>query len=275
MLAELEAATQAIGERARLATVAVRDGGSGRSSSGQSSGIRLGVDRVVTCAHCIRGRRAAVDVGGRTYDAEVERFDAEADVAILKLSTTATPGTPGYGVTMRASARLRPGELVFAFGHPLGARDVLAHGLVRRTSDRIVVSDVPLAPGNSGGPLFDSAGNLVGMNAAIARDRSFSVATETIERVRLGAPQQRLGIAIAPLRARPMFVVTAIEPGSDAERSGIALGDAIVAIDGRAVNRSGAVERLSAAMRLTLVRDGRLRDLELHRRPTRGVTIAA
>ena len=262
MIADLETETLALGERARRATVVVC---SGRSSG---AGIRLGGDRVVTCAHCLHEANARVDLDGRTLAATIERYDAEADVAVLRLQD-ADPAPP---LELRPSATLRPGELVFAFGHPLGARDVLARGSVRRATERLVVSDVPLAPGNSGGPLFDAAGRLAGMNAAIARDRSFSVATETIHRVAGGSASRRLGIAAAPARVRlagghasDALVMTDVRAGSDAERSALALGDAIVAIDGRPLAGGDAVGRLRAARNLTILRGGRLHDLALVR----------
>jgi len=142
-----------------------------RSPSGAGAGvIWRGGGLVVTNAHCIRrGARLRVDVRGELHAIEDVVQSRDHDLALLTV-----PSLTGPLLELRDARTLRAGELVFAHGHPLGVSHSLAmgalHGVVRdqRTGDpRFVVADIRLAPGNSGGPLVDAEGRLLGLNSMV------------------------------------------------------------------------------------------------------------
>jgi serine protease Do len=90
---------------------------------------------------------------------------------------------------VRSAATLRVGELVFAYGHPLGVSDALAMGVIhavardeRTGGARFIVADVHLAPGNSGGPLVDSEGLLVGINSMVVNGLGVAIPADTVAR---------------------------------------------------------------------------------------------
>jgi serine protease Do len=142
-----------------------------RSPAGGGAGIIWGgAGLVVTNAHCVRKNASlTIDVDGKTHSAESIAFARDHDLALIH-----APSVSGPLLELRDVDTLRPGELVFAYGHPLGVSHSLAmgalHGVVRdkRTGDpRFIAADIRLAPGNSGGPLVDAEGRLVGVNSMI------------------------------------------------------------------------------------------------------------
>src|SRR5438093_5675768 len=124
--------------------------------TGSGTGIIWGgAGLVVTNAHCIRsGAPLQVDAAGKWREAHAIAYHPRHDLALL-----AAPSVSGPLLELRDTESLRTGELVFAYGHPLGVRDALSmgviHGIARDKSTnalRWVVADIRLAPGNSGGP---------------------------------------------------------------------------------------------------------------------------
>jgi serine protease Do len=159
-----------------LAVVSSRHEGAGAGIVWSREGL------ILTNAHVVPHRSAVVRLhDGREFDARLVGRDPEVDLALLEIEARDLPA-------MRVSNGMpRVGEMVFAFGHPWGQRDSVSSGVVsalgsvqtrgRRGSLRVVRSDVPLAPGNSGGPLVNGAGELVGINAMIVGgDQSISIA---------------------------------------------------------------------------------------------------
>ncbi len=178
MTSDCERDLRNLAARLRAATVRVADG----NERGAGSGIVLARDLVVTNAHVVRSRQAYVTFpGGRRERATVLSRDDRADLALL--------GTRGGEAVaeLRWSKTLLPGELVVAFGNPHGIDGALATGLVERCNSRWVVANVRLAPGNSGGPLADAAGRVVGINSMIANGRALAVPTEMLGRFYEGA----------------------------------------------------------------------------------------
>jgi serine protease Do len=150
----------------------VRVGGRGRSGA---SGVIWPPGAVLTNHHVVAGASAEVPVtlaDGRVSTARVVRASRGLDLALLALDADGLTPAP-----IGDSARLRVGELVFAVGHPWGQPWVVTTGIVsglgpvrlpgRRGAARLIRSDVRLAPGNSGGPLLDARGRVVGLNAMI------------------------------------------------------------------------------------------------------------
>jgi len=136
---------------------------------------------ILTNNHVV-GRRTPVVVlqNDREYEARLIARDPEVDLALLSIDAAdLAPLGP-------ASISPRVGEMVFAFGHPWGQRNTVTRGIVsalvhahNRRGEKLPVvrSDVPLAPGNSGGPLVNARGEVVGINAMIVGgDQSVSIA---------------------------------------------------------------------------------------------------
>jgi len=132
---------------------------------------------LVTSAHVVRGRKALVQFrDGSWLEARVRERDVEHDLAVLKLPALA----PADPCEVRASATLRPGEFVLAVGDPLGFAGAISTGIVQRPSARYVVADVRLLPGNSGGPLADARGHVVGINSMVASGLALAVPSEVV-----------------------------------------------------------------------------------------------
>jgi serine protease Do len=178
------AATSLAGSLAR-AVVQVRSRETGSGGAGLIWGAR---GLVVTNAHCVP-RGASIEVSsevssdGRWREARVIAYHPPHDLALL-----ASPSIGGPSLELRDADSLRPGELLFAHGHPLGVRDALAMGVLhdvardRRTgAPRWIVADVRLAPGNSGGPLVDAQGRLVGINSMVVNGLGVAVPAALVE----------------------------------------------------------------------------------------------
>ncbi len=161
-------------DRARPCVVQVRSGW-----RGAGAGIIWGTDgHILTNYHVIAAgqRGAATQVllaDGRTFAAQVVDHNSALDLALLQIAAQDLPVLP-----IGDSTRLRVGELVFAIGHPWGQTNIVTGGIVSglgaialrdtRHQTPYIQSDVRLAPGNSGGPLLNVAGEVVGINAMIA-----------------------------------------------------------------------------------------------------------
>jgi serine protease Do len=176
-----------LGELLRNAVVEVRSG-----ETGSGAGIVWGgAGLVVTNAHCVpRGATLQVDAGatstrsGNWRAAQVIAYHPRHDLALL-----AAPSVSGPLLEVRDAESLHAGELVFAHGHPLGVRDALAMGVVhaiardeRTNQPRWIVADVRLAPGNSGGPLVDAEGRLVGINSMVVNGLGIAVPATLVQR---------------------------------------------------------------------------------------------
>lgn len=176
--------TQAIHElvqRVMPALVMVRD-----HRSGAGAGIVWSEDGLIlTNAHVV-GRRLPVVVlqDDGEYEAKLVARDPDVDLALLSIDSRRLKALK------LATNSPRVGELVFAFGHPWGQRNTVTRGIVsaltsahnrRGESLPVVRSDVPLAPGNSGGPLVNARGDVVGINAMIVGgDQSVSIGAPVV-----------------------------------------------------------------------------------------------
>ena len=149
---------------------------------GAGSGIVWDANGLILTNNHVVGRHAPVVLllDDREYESKLLARDPDVDLALLSIDATGlTPLEP-------ASVSPRVGEMVFAFGHPWGQRNTVTRGIVsalvtaqNRRGDKlpIVRSDAPLAPGNSGGPLVNASGQVVGINAMIVGgDQSVSIA---------------------------------------------------------------------------------------------------
>jgi serine protease Do len=166
--AQLAAALDAV--RPSLAVVEGRRMGAGAGVVWRADGL------VLTNNHVVSSRRDHARVtlaDDRQFRARVLGRDPEVDLAVLQIED----GGEFPAASIGDSARLRVGELVFAIGHPWGLRDTVTGGIVShlttahtdgpRRAFPVIRTDARLAPGNSGGPLVNAAGEVVGLNAMI------------------------------------------------------------------------------------------------------------
>ena len=159
---------------------------------GAGAGIVWDANGLILTNNHVVGRRTPIVVlqDDREYESRLIARDPDVDLALLSIDATRLiPLQP-------ASVPPRVGEMVFAFGHPWGQRNTVTRGIVsalvhahNRRGEKLPVvrSDVPLAPGNSGGPLVNARGEVVGINAMIVGgDQSVSisasVATEFVKK---------------------------------------------------------------------------------------------
>jgi serine protease Do len=170
----------------RRVVVEVRSGDTGSGTGIVWGGSGL----IVTNAHCVpRGSSLTIDADARGREGERWRgataiaYDPRHDLALIR-----APGVSGPLLELRDVDSLRPGELLFAHGHPLGVRDALAMGVLhtiardKRTNyARWIVANVRLAPGNSGGPLVDAEGRLVGINSMVVNGLGVAVPATLVQ----------------------------------------------------------------------------------------------
>ncbi|MBC8122776.1 MAG: trypsin-like peptidase domain-containing protein [Gemmatimonadaceae bacterium] len=252
-----------VAERLRRSTVQVRTG-----SSGRGSGVIWRPDGlIVTNAHVAGRARATVELSdGRAFEAVVVARDPERDLAALTVPACDLPAA------VRGDAeKLRVGELVLAVGYPLGLDGALTVGIVHALDSRKwVQADVRLAPGNSGGPLADAAGRVIGINTMIANGLGLAVPSNVVEQF-LGASQERpyLGVTMRPVpvslggRRLLGLVLLEVATGSRAEAVGLLMGDVLIGVGGRFFETPEDLTRTlrnaapGTRMRLELMRGGR------------------
>jgi serine protease Do len=138
------------------------------------------------------GGRLTVSADGRDREARLVALSPQHDLALLAVPVT------GPLLEVRDALTLRVGELVFACGHPLGVHDALSMGVVhglardaRSPQPRWVVADIHLAPGNSGGPLADSEGRLVGINSMVVNGMGVAIPAAMVDQFIARAMRRR------------------------------------------------------------------------------------
>jgi S1-C subfamily serine protease len=272
-----------------------------RARHGSGSAFAFTPDGLlVTNSHVVHAARAvrASFADGSTYDAQVIGDDPDTDIAVIRIGAAGLPTAP-----LGSSRGLRVGQLAIAIGNPYGFQHTVTAGVVSalgrslraengRLIDDVVQTDAALNPGNSGGPLVDSRGEVIGVNTAIipmAQGICFATAIDTAKwvvtqllqhgRVRRGylglaganVPLGRRTVRYHELAIDRAVRVQSVEPGGPAERAGLEPGDLIVAYDGAPVGGIDDLHRL-----LTAERIGRLTTVSVVRRMGRlELTIAA
>jgi len=223
-----------IGERVRRYTVLVQPGG-----RGSGSGVIWNSDgTIITNAHVVRGSRAEVTLwDGCEFTAEVSARDSRRDLAALRISVSnLNPATHAD------STRIRPGEVAIAVGNPLGFLGAMTMGVIHAVAPlrglggrSWVQADVRLAPGNSGGPLADVHGRVIGINTMVAGRLALAIPSNEVLQFLLGDTGGHwLGVSVTSVRlpqpseARTGLVVLEIEPGSPAAQASLLPGDILL-----------------------------------------------
>jgi serine protease Do len=213
-------------EKLRRSTVQVGRGGSGViwSRDGQ----------VVTNAHVVEGaarvRSLEIELwDGRRFPGEIVRRDRRRDLALVRVEGSGLPAAvPGD------SSALRVGELVIAVGNPLGFIGAASTGVFHGFQDRSwMVSQLRLAPGNSGGPLANARGEVIGINTMIAGGLAFSIPSRSVMQFlsQQTEADSGFGVVVRPIPAG--LIVLEVIPHSPADRASLLQGDILVGAGGR------------------------------------------
>ena len=238
------------------------------ASSG--SGVVLSRGVAVTNAHVVRGAaKAEVRLwNGHVVSASIERRDARRDLAILRLPDPDTAYAP-----LRYSHSVRAGELALAVGSPLGFIGAVSMGVVRAVGPvaalgrrNWIQADVRLAPGNSGGPLADAHGQVIGINTMIFNGVALAVPADSVQQFLSAKAPFRLGVTVRPLAlnaATRGLMVLELEKGGVAERASLLPGDVLIGVDETSVRSvddlADALERAGTKVSIRFRRGGQER----------------
>jgi serine protease Do len=242
-----------IAEQLRRSTVLIHSGGRGAGSGVIWSSDGL----VVTNAHVVRGSRVDVQLwDGREFEAAIHSRDPRRDLAQLRIDATNLPAA-----TAADSSKLRPGELAIAVGNPMGFVGALATGVIHAVGplsglgrQTWVQADVRLAPGNSGGPLADAHGRVIGINTMVAGQLALAIPSNAVRDFLSSGPANAwLGVTVHPaLIPRSAdegktfgLVVLEVEPGSPADMASLMSGDILLGTEEKSF---AAIEDLAGAL---------------------------
>ncbi|GKS57101.1 MucD [Nitrospira sp.] len=269
-----------------------------RRQYGQGSGVIVSPDGYIITNHHVVAEASGVEVllsDRRQFKGRVVASDPKTDVAIVKIQAIGLPA-----VVWGDSGRLAVGDFVLAVGNPLGLSQTVTFGIVSAVGradvgvadyEDFIQTDAPINPGNSGGALVNIAGELVGINTAIASPTGGSVGvgfaipsnmvkqvmqsllkTGRVVRGFLGAVTQDVTPVLSKIFKLPDVkgaIITDLQPNGSAERAGLRRGDVVVRVDGREVLDGGRLRNLialapiSSRHKVEIIRDGRLFQADL------------
>jgi S1-C subfamily serine protease len=268
-----------------------------RGGGGTGSGFVFTPDGLIlTNSHVVaQAERVAVALAdGGQLRADIIGDDPDTDLAVLRAVGPDLPSAP-----LGESGRLRVGQLVIAIGNPLGFEHTVTAGVVSalgrslpsrtgRVIENVIQTDAPLNPGNSGGPLVTSAGEVVGVNTAMilgGHGLSFAVAIDTarevigdlinhgrVRRSVIGIRAQDVQLPARVVRLLPQpaprgVLVVEVPDGGPAHAAGLQSGDVLVAFDGRPIGGIADLQRVlkpevaGRPVGVSVIRDGALRQL--------------
>lgn len=253
--------------------VGVEVGRDGRELGGAGSGVVFTPDGfILTNSHVVeQAHRVTVTlIDGQSLSADIVGMDPDTDLAVIRVVGDTLPSAQ-FG----DSDTLRVGQLAIAIGNPLGFQNTVSTGVISalgrslrgahgRLIENVIQTDVSLNPGNSGGPLVDSRGRVIGINTAMiqnAQGLSFAVPVNTaryvvselvrrgkVERPYIGIiatvrPVDRRLQRILKLTAPSLVEVQAVEPGEPADDAGLRAGDLIFAVNAEPVGSTDDLHR--------------------------------
>ncbi|WP_129668305.1 S1C family serine protease [Phytoactinopolyspora endophytica] len=291
---------EAVADQVTPSVVTINVGGGPFGQSGTGTGVIISSDgEILTNNHVVeaaggQGNLQVTFSDGTTADAEVVGTDPETDLAVIQAQDVSdlTPATLG------SSGDLAVGEQVVAIGSPLGLDSTVTTGIVSaldrpivageqqssQTYHQAVQTDAPINQGNSGGPLVNMAGEVIGINSAIATngmdtgsiglgfaipiDQASPIAEELLENGR--ATHARLGIEVGDVQdGTPGALVASVEPNSSADEAGLAEGDVITAVNDKLTTDAVSLIAATRSYRpgdevtLTYLRDGEEQTVDL------------
>ncbi|HTR77531.1 MAG TPA: trypsin-like peptidase domain-containing protein [Gemmatimonadaceae bacterium] len=267
-------------------------GGGPQPPAGTGSGFAFTPDGfLLTNSHVVDGatRVRASFADGASYPADIIGADPDTDLAVLRIDARSL-----VAAALGDSARLRAGQIVIAIGNPLGFASTVTSGVVSalgrtmrsqsgRLIDAVIQTDAALNPGNSGGPLVDARGTVIGINTAIiagAQGICFAIPVNTAHfvipqliregRVRRGwigvsgqtIQLSRRRVQVSHLTAPGAVLVTDVVPRSPADRAGLRQRDIIVGLGECVVASVDDLQRLlnreciDREVTMTVLRDG-------------------
>jgi len=240
--------------RTRAAVVEVSDGrGGGAGTIWSSDGL------IVTNYHVVPGETAKVSTeDGRTLAGSVVSNLPDRDLAILRVDAQDLPFLHPADV-----AALRPGELLMAVGHPLGVKGAVTLGIFSgvgaiehrqgRHFSEAILANIELRPGNSGGPLVNMRGELVGINSMVlGTGTALAVPVTAVARIVSSTARRTLGVRTGMVMIPSVWVAVSgnreqavmlldIELDSAAHRAGLLPGDILLAIDDHPIEEPGDI----------------------------------
>ncbi len=246
---------------------------------------------VITNQHVVAGAES-VEVtfwNGKTYDATVVGSDPSTDIAVLDVDAPASVLEP---LELGDSSQLEVGDGVVAIGSPFGLEQTVTTGIVSALNrqitapnnfaiDNAIQTDAAINHGNSGGPLLDMDGSVVGVNSQIESESGgndgvgFAVPSDTVERIADAlitdgsVEHAYLGVATEDVEGSTGAGISEVRTGTPAAAAGLRNGDAVTRIDGTAVNSADELRQLIDAKRpgdkveLTVRRDGETMTIEV------------
>jgi putative serine protease PepD len=246
----------------------------GRGGSSQAEGSGFVYDKrgdIVTNQHVVSGA-SSISVKfwtGKTYKAKLIGSDSSTDLAIIRVSA---PASILHPLTLGDSSAVQVGDAVIAIGSPFGLSETVTSGIVsalHRTMDApnnytisdSIQTDAPINHGNSGGPLIDAAGRVIGVNAQIQSDSGgsdgvgFAIPANTVRTVvtQLVAGKTvehaYLGVSISDSSSPQGAQLTRVVAGTPAGKAGLQAGDVIVSLAGTAIRGSADLSRVIDAKR--------------------------
>jgi Do/DeqQ family serine protease len=276
-------------------------GGQSRNETQQGLGSGFIIDKrgiILTNNHVVAGADEVkvLLADGRSFDAKVEGSDPSTDVAVVRMARAPGDLKP---VTIGDSDKVRVGDYVLAIGCPLGLGQTVTMGIVSAKNRAIgigvyedfIQTDAAINQGNSGGPLFNFDGAVIGVNSAIlnpamAMNVGFAIpinlarqiaeqllgGSHRVARGYLGVGTDDLSPEVAVRLGVPFqrgALVNFVEPGSPAARGGLRPNDVIVELGGRAVSGKSSLSVLASTRRpgetvkLGVMRGGRRLDVEV------------
>jgi putative serine protease PepD len=267
-------------------------GGGGQSTQAEGTGFVYDTTGdIVTNAHVVDGA-SSITVrfkDGSTSKATLVGADDSSDVAVIKVNVDASKLHP---LTLGTSANVLPGEGVVAIGSPFGLPETMTSGIVSAIGRTItapnnysiadaIQTDAPINHGNSGGPLLDLSGKVIGVNAQIESDSGgndgvgFALAIDGVKKVAdtliSGGKVQHayLGISVGDTSDTSGAQIERVVPGSPADKAGLKAGDKITAFDGKQVTNADDLTAAVAAkapndkVTLTILRDGSTKSIDV------------